>query len=410
MSIRKKVLSSLLVTLLLATVLILISGCDIFTQFNGNLDSDFFDTIKNETEANEDGSGTVKFTSVCALSLTEYSYTFTVYDENKEVLHEVTSEPITKSISANTEFITEISVPKEIVEKYKYHSFTLTGFSEESPRTLAEQTHKVTYMCMGEEYKTEDVLFGDTITVTWGKEHENLTFTSWYTDPDLTLKADFNGKIYRDKTLYAGYCFNAEKVTNKLTTELMPGLITVMCKKTVGSAPQAYGSGVIFKTEGNQYYALTNYHVLNSGVFYVLDCYGTQFDAYLVAKDATYDLAVIKFRKDVNLEVLDLAEKNPAIGENCISLGYPNLQKNAITYGTVGDYIKSYSTYVSFETIFHDAVVTQGNSGGPLLNADFKIIGINFAKLNDGNDFTYGFAIPIEKVLEFLSKYNISVK
>ena len=408
MSKQKKILALLTVTLLLAVTLFLLASCDALPFGDSTIGLDYFDTLENKTTYNEDGSATVNFTSVCALPLTEYTYSFTVYDKNQEVVHEIESVTVEAEIDANQDFYFSIALTKEVAEKYSYHNLYLSGKSPDNPIKLSTKKFKVTLICNGEVYKTEEVSFGDTIGDIKGKDIENLIFEGWYTNPGLSIHARPNSKIYRDKTLYAKYVMDAEKTTNKLTTELMSGLITIMTKRSVASDPKSYGSGVIYKCEdGNKYYALTNYHVVETGVLYALDCYGNKYDAYCDARVESFDLAVIHFRSNTKLNIFELGTQNPDAYENCISLGYPNMQKNAITYGSIECYNSFPTEKVSFEVIQHDAIVTHGCSGGPLLNSELKIAGINYAKANDGNEFTTGFAIPIEMVLLFLKDNNL---
>lgn len=183
------------------------------------------------------------------------------------------------------------------------------------------------------------------------------------------------------------------------------------------------GSGVIFKYSNNEYYLLTNNHVVynkelsaksNTTRFYVTDYLGTQIQATLVENSALaeYDLAILKFSSTESYTILQLGNENPELGELVIALGQPEGQSNTITLGRVKDYGRVTITdadttecNVSFDSLKHDAYINNGSSGGALLDASFRIIGVNFAGATDQDGKSLGsFAIPVEKIYEYFDK------
>ena len=56
---------------------------------------------------------------------------------------------------------------------------------------------------------------------------------------------------------------------------------------------------------------------------------------------------------------------------------------------------------VTFEVVYHNAFINNGSSGGPLLDANLRVVGVNYA----GNSSGIGYAIPAVKVNEFLRNY-----
>ena len=62
------------------------------------------------------------------------------------------------------------------------------------------------------------------------------------------------------------------------------------------------------------------------------------------------------------------------------------------------------------EYIQHDAAVSPGSSGGPLLNLNGEVIGINSMKSADTDAEGIGFAIPVNVVKEFISEYEERIK
>ena len=191
----------------------------------------------------------------------------------------------------------------------------------------------------------------------------------------------------------------------------------------------ATGSGVIYDEDSNYYYALTNNHVVyvcsSPSTFSVKTYDGDTETATLVARNANYDLAVVKFAKDSgnsDLVVSSLAGFNPTVGTYVYSVGYPEGQSNALTVGVVESYsaitlskTSRLESNVTFPIIRHTAVIDSGSSGGPLFDASGKIVGLNYAG-NDPDDaednypytFVEGFAIPIERINVFLCLYNLA--
>lgn len=183
------------------------------------------------------------------------------------------------------------------------------------------------------------------------------------------------------------------------------------------------GSGVIFKKEqyfnnGYNYYCLTNNHVVIGGEFgteyQILDHKAGEHKAQVVCCSDEYDLAVIMFRSDEHFEVLSFSEESVKVGDKVISLGNPLGSLNSVTIGkitsledvvNVGESDGVDYSNVNFPIITHDAKINSGSSGGALISYDFKIVGINFATGNDKDthEFVNGYAVPHEKVKEFLT-------
>lgn len=172
------------------------------------------------------------------------------------------------------------------------------------------------------------------------------------------------------------------------------------------------------------YYALTNNHVVyyagSSSVTYtVSDYFGNDYSATKVVSSSDYDLAVVRFRKSTEvLDVIEFATENAPIDSKLAVLGYPSFQINAITLGVVRDYaaivIESSDSEVinvSFNVLVSDAPVKSGSSGSVVINEHYQLAGIvyagNFSNSSDTSQFS--FAIPLEKVLEFLEAVGINV-
>lgn len=182
-----------------------------------------------------------------------------------------------------------------------------------------------------------------------------------------------------------------EDIKNKLTDEIMSANIRIARVEDHGNRISYYdgASGVIFKKEGNTYYALTAFHVIqklyNDNSVYRILSYNSPnvsmplkkyYEQYPEAEIVFYseedDLAVIKFSSDEDLKVLNIAIKNPKKGEPICTIGNPGRERFVVTYG----YVKSnrfYSTNLSDTNIPKtgikiSAYTEDGNSGGAVLN------------------------------------------
>ena len=233
------------------------------------------------------------------------------------------------------------------------------------------------------------------------------------------LLADYQVHLEENKEVYQSYI----DYFNYISTETIQSVVLV--KKTVtGSTGSTTGSGVIFMEDEFYYFVLTNNHVVyyagSSSVTYtVSDYYGNDYSATKIVSSSDYDLAVVRFRKTaVLLEVIEFAEENAPVDSKLAVLGYPSFQINAITLGVVKDYasivIESSDSdviNVEFDVLVSDAPVKSGSSGSLVINEHYQLAGIvyagNFSNSSDTSQFS--FAIPLEKVLEFLEAVGFSV-
>ncbi|MEF2837546.1 MAG: trypsin-like peptidase domain-containing protein [Oscillospiraceae bacterium] len=168
---------------------------------------------------------------------------------------------------------------------------------------------------------------------------------------------------------------------------------------------QSSGSGFILTEDG---YVITNYHVVEGATeIQVITHDGTEYDAQLVGKDATNDLAVLKVEA-TGLPAATLGSSNDlVIGDMVVAIGNPLGElASTQTVGYVSGIDREVSTSGSITTISMiqtDAAINPGNSGGPLFNMYGEVIGITTAKYSGttGSGATIegiGFAIPIDDV------------
>jgi len=256
---------------------------------------------------------------------------------------------------------------------------------------------------------------------------ENYDFIDWYADENLTKRYDFSKTVTSDINLYAGYKLDAAKVTNEIGATYMKSVVKIYNesynRSFFGSGSStSQGSGFCFYASNGYYYILTNCHVARKrdGYSYqditIEDYKGNIYTGYIFsgqgkpgsALDPAYDLACVYF-KSSNTEVTPRPiVSNPYIGDDVISVSAPEGQSNRIAFGKVLGYEKitlsdsnPSESNVKFDVIHHNAFIDHGSSGSALINPNGEVVGVNYA----GGDGTNSFAVPAEKVDEFLRTY-----
>jgi len=175
------------------------------------------------------------------------------------------------------------------------------------------------------------------------------------------------------------------------------------------SSASASGSGVLISPDGE---IVTNYHVIDKAVS--IRCLlndGRNFDAEIIGSDKDTDLALLKLKLPSETPALPYAEftrKEINEGEFVMALGAPWGLNRSISIGIIScinRYLPGKSEYsLWYQT---DASISPGNSGGPMIDTDGKIIGINTLGMFGGG--TLAFTIPsdtVEVILPRLRKYG----
>ncbi len=158
------------------------------------------------------------------------------------------------------------------------------------------------------------------------------------------------------------------------------------------------GSGVIVSASG---YVLTNNHVIadaTDAVVRLTD--GREYVAELIGRDALRDLALLRIEAE-NLTPAVFAESDDIrVGEWVLAVGSPFGFSSTVTAGIVsakgrGLGISSRESAAFEDFIQTDAAINRGNSGGPLINLEGQVVGINSAIFSpSGGSVGIGFAIP----------------
>lgn len=169
------------------------------------------------------------------------------------------------------------------------------------------------------------------------------------------------------------------------------------------------GSGFIVSEEG---YILTNRHVVedNTADYTVILDDQTQLKATVLDKDPVLDLAVIKVVANRKLPKLTFGDSNSIqVGQTAIAIGNSLGEfNNSVSKGIISGLGRTItatdenggSGEILEDIIQTDASINAGNSGGPLLDLEGNVLGVNVARASSGENI--GFAVPINSAKNIL--------
>lgn len=393
-------------------------------------------TYKPRTYTNvslQGGETTYKYvltcTSSCAVSLFEYTAVVEIFSSSNTLLETQTINN-TKNINANTDFSFDVEVSKQVQLATSSVDVTFTGKSYDKPSAII-QKYQVTFVYNNGKTSSKVVIEdGKTVATPNDPTKLNYLFNGWYTESTFVNRYDFSKPVTKNLTLYAKYEIDAATLTNKISTDLIKGVVKIYNKSydtflgIETSSSTSQGSGFCFHIQDGYYYVLTNCHVAKKDSSYdnqkitIEDYQGKTYVGYLYknpnnsfsAIAASYDLACLYFKpSSTNVKKLSLISSNPDIGDDVISIGAPKGQSNSITFGKVVNYQKvslsNTSTSLSnvkFDVICHNAYADSGSSGGPLLNSNLNVVGVHFAGSKSSSK---EYAIPAAKINEFIRNY-----
>jgi S1-C subfamily serine protease len=170
------------------------------------------------------------------------------------------------------------------------------------------------------------------------------------------------------------------------------------------------GSGFVIKKEG-EFYIVTNAHVIDNakpGELYVYNYKGDMFEVAVKGADTFWDIAVLEFTEtdDISKEfiILDFFKGDVRAGEKVYAIGNP---LGDFPY-TISDGIISAISRQTEQTLTSKfgylqttTTITHGNSGGPLVDEDGKVVGINTYTMQENlGTPQFNFAVDINNVKE----------
>ena len=175
-------------------------------------------------------------------------------------------------------------------------------------------------------------------------------------------------------------------------------------RKAVVTLQTSAGSGSGFYIDRGGY-LLTDYHVVKGSKYVkVKFANGDKMIAEVVRQDEHADIALLK-TPDVSFEPLVIAAKTPDVGEDVYAIGTPlGVLESTMTRGILSADRTDPATHI--HKLQSDVAITNGNSGGPLLDKFGHVIGLSQSRLATPTS-GFNFFIPIQDALKAL---NVEVK
>jgi S1-C subfamily serine protease len=202
----------------------------------------------------------------------------------------------------------------------------------------------------------------------------------------------------------------------KMASPSVAYITSTVYRQTFFYGPQAQkdlGSGFIINPDGQ---ILTNFHVISgSQQVEVTLPDQSKYKATILVRDRVNDLALIKIEPKKKLTYLNLGDSDHLqVGQKVLAIGNPFGLQGTLTTGVVssiGRDIEAESNRKMEGMIQTDASINSGNSGGPLLDSQGNVIGINTAIYGPGGGSVgIGFALPINRAKSLLDDFRAGRK
>ena len=199
---------------------------------------------------------------------------------------------------------------------------------------------------------------------------------------------------------------------NEIYRRAYKGVVEISVTSQTSSPPNAFGggsqtqkaqgSGFVYDSKGD---IVTNQHVVDGAQSVSVRFWnGKTYDAHVVGTDASTDLAVIRVDAPRSLlHPLTLGDSSSlTVGDGVVAIGSPFGLEETVTSGIVSALHRQMTSPSGFainDSIQTDAAINHGNSGGPLLDTQARVVGVTSQIESDsgGNDGV-GFAIPSSTV------------
>ncbi|MEK6760320.1 MAG: trypsin-like peptidase domain-containing protein [Nanoarchaeota archaeon] len=174
---------------------------------------------------------------------------------------------------------------------------------------------------------------------------------------------------------------------------------------TIKTSAKSQGTGFIISSEG---FIVTNAHVLAdsegnlvSSIQAITYDEGTK-NAQFIGYDGNLDIALIKI--EGTYDAIDFADSNDIqVGEKVIAIGNPLGLQFSVSEGIVSAVHRAGTNGLAYY-IQTDAALNPGNSGGPLINKQGQVIGINNFKIGSGENL--GFALESNHIIESVNQIS----
>lgn len=232
----------------------------------------------------------------------------------------------------------------------------------------------------------------------------------------LVLSFSINHNAFATESL-----LDSEKRTINIYHNTVPSVVNVSNIRVADSffygkveVPQGAGTGFVWDYDGH---IVTNFHVVQGGDNFVITFHNdkTQYKAKVVGVAPTKDIAVLKLeKKPTNIKPLKIGSSSDLlVGQMALAIGNPFGLDHSISKGIIsalGRKIDGIGGVKIHDMIQTDAAINQGNSGGPLINSNGELIGMNTMIFStSGSSAGLGFAVPVDiikRITPQLIKYK----
>ena len=233
-----------------------------------------------------------------------------------------------------------------------------------------------------------------------------LLFVGWFIGPQIveqyqyaSTKGRLRAEYENADELLEGQPLRQVSLAYQLVAhKVRPSVVSIQARKTTepGSFLEGFGSGVIMSEEG---YIITNAHVLDGATECWVELHDRRrYAASVIGADEFSDLAVLK------IDATDLipADWGPSedvsVGSIVWAVGSPYRYQQTVTSGILSGKDRPGDEARKQNLLQTDAAVNPGNSGGPLVDANGRVIGINTSIFGDKFQ-GISFAVPSETAL-----------
>ncbi len=167
------------------------------------------------------------------------------------------------------------------------------------------------------------------------------------------------------------------------------------------ATPYSTGTGFCLKDRN---LIVTNEHVVRNNREVVVD--GPAFEKQLtrvVFTDKRYDIALLDLPDEADVPVVELGDSSEVRqGEAVLAVGHPLGLEYSATQGIISNTMHRNDASDDINYYQHDAALNPGNSGGPLINRQGQVIGVNTFVMRNGDNM--GFSLPAKYLIEVLEE------
>ena len=191
------------------------------------------------------------------------------------------------------------------------------------------------------------------------------------------------------------------QVIDELVQRVMPSLVIVRGHR------YGAGAGIVWEANG---LILTNNHVVGRRTSIVVLQNDGEYESRLVARDPDVDLALLSIEA-TGLTPLKPVSGSPRVGEMVFAFGHPWGQRNTVTRGIVSALTSAQNRRGDqLPIVRSDVPLAPGNSGGPLVNANGEVIGINAMIVGGDQSVSIAASVANDFVRKALANSNVEGK